>query len=277
MRLLDEYRRSLKMPEAEELFDLYFYRPVAFAFVKLIYRLPITPNQVTLLALIAGLASAWHFAAATPHALIWAGTWYGVANILDCSDGQLARLQHSGTPHGRLIDGVVDYIVSIAIFTCIGSGMATTETAAWLLVIAAGLSSALHALLFDHYQNEFISIVRGERIFNDRELDKINAAGIRRTPASLVLNIYRQYLYLQSRFLSAPQNVDPGTYRSSHLGMIRLWSFLGPTTNRTALIVSAIAGRVDIFLWAVVIPGNIWTAFCLVRQRHISTLPPGGV
>ena len=45
------------MGEAEEILDLIFYRPLALGFVKLIYRLPVTPNQVTYLSLLAGLAS----------------------------------------------------------------------------------------------------------------------------------------------------------------------------------------------------------------------------
>ena len=56
--LVEEYKRSLKMPEAEEVFDLIFYRPLAFVFVKLVYRSPVTPNQVTLLSMIAGLIAA---------------------------------------------------------------------------------------------------------------------------------------------------------------------------------------------------------------------------
>ena len=94
--IVEEYRRSLKMPEAEEPLDLLFYRPLAYPFVKAVYRLPITPNQVTLLSLLAGLCSGWCFSRAPHGALSWAATWYLAANVLDCSDGQLARLQHSG-------------------------------------------------------------------------------------------------------------------------------------------------------------------------------------
>src|SRR5438034_931824 len=99
--LIEEYKRSLKMPEAEEVFDLLFYRPIAFVFVKAIYRLPITPNQVTGLSLVAGLVSAWYFSAGTTAALAVAAIWYAIANILDCSDGQLARLQESGSQAGH--------------------------------------------------------------------------------------------------------------------------------------------------------------------------------
>ena len=38
MSLRAQYLASLKMREVEEFFDLVFYRPLAFLFVKAIYR-----------------------------------------------------------------------------------------------------------------------------------------------------------------------------------------------------------------------------------------------
>src|SRR5271169_1636711 len=129
--LIDEYKRSLKMPEAEEVFDLLLYRPVAFLFVKAAYCSPITPNQVTFLSMVAGLVAAWFFSTGS------AALFYAVANILDCSDGQLARLQNSGTLMGRVVDGVADYISSVAIFLSLGIGFARNADPQWLLVIGA--------------------------------------------------------------------------------------------------------------------------------------------
>ena len=98
MNIREEYKKSLKMLEVEELLDLILYRPLALAFVRLIYKTPITPNQVTFMSFLAGLASAYSFAQGTVAGMAWGGVWYAVANTLDCSDGQLARLQGSGTP-----------------------------------------------------------------------------------------------------------------------------------------------------------------------------------
>src|SRR5437867_5653206 len=86
-----QYRQSLKMPEAEELLDLVFYRPLAFLVVKAIYPLRITPNQVTMLSLGAGFVAAFYFSLGGFLAWTWGPISYAVANILDCADGQLAR------------------------------------------------------------------------------------------------------------------------------------------------------------------------------------------
>ncbi len=275
--VLEEYKRSLKMPEAEELFDLVIYRPIAFIVVKLLYRLPITPNQVTMLSLISGIIASWYFAVGKFAALAWAACWYAVANILDCSDGQLARLQHSGTLLGRVVDGVADYVVSIAIFVGIGIGLQTNEDSMWLLVVLAGVSSALHALFFDYYQSEYISTVRGEKNFLEKEEEQFTKE-LRRIQAvhrsglkSLALRIYLSYLGIQkkSNTKSESMSFEPDAYRRANRGMIRCWSVLGPTTNRTLLIVCALFRRLDLYLLAVLAAGNLWLLFCYARQRKI--------
>lgn len=278
--LIEEYRRSLKLPEAEELFDLGFYRPVAFAFVKTIYRLPVTPNQVTMLSMVSGVGAAWCFAGGTIPSLAWGAFWYAVANILDCADGQLARLQQSGTPLGRLVDGVADYVSSIAIFLGIGVGLASAGTPAWLAVVGAGASSALHALLFDHHQSEFLSIVRSDRAFTGAETTKIMAelartgSSVWSAPRAAVLRLYLGYLRLQDRAHPGGRRapVEPGTYRNANAGMIRIWSFLGPTTNRTLLIVCALAGRLDAYCWVILLAGNSWLGVAYLLQRRVDRL-----
>lgn len=267
------------MPEAEEFFDLIFFRPLAFIIVKLIYRLPITPNQITVVSFIAGLFASWYFSKGIASMFAWAALWYTIANILDCADGQLARLQKSGTLLGRIVDGVVDYIISLAIFIGIGLGLEAAGNGMWLLVILAGVSSAVHAMFFDHYQSEFISTVRGDpdKSGLQSELDQFTGeieslkSEHRDWVKVFFLSLYVWYLHLQQR-ASTREHVyqfDPQTYRRQNLLMIRLWSFLGPTTNRTLLIVCALVGRIEWYLWIVIVAGNAWLYICYVLQQKI--------
>ena len=275
--IIDEFKRSLKMPEAEEILDLIFYRPLAFLFVKAVYRTPITPNQVTFLSMIAALVGAWYFSVGSTTALLFGAVWYAFANILDCSDGQLARLQNSGTLFGRVVDGLADYVASVGIFLGIGIGLDAVGYSQWPLVIAGGLSSAFHAFFFDQYQGEFISTVRSEENFVRREVERFEAE-LRRLRNEhrgmvkvFVLQLYLRYLYLQKTSTTGvkQQPYMAESYRSANLRMIRLWSILGPTTNRSLLIVCALFGRVDLFLWIVCVFGNLWLISCLMRQRMI--------
>jgi len=272
---MGEYRRSLKHPEAEELFDLWIYRPAAYAFVRAVYRTPLTPNQVTMLSLAAALAAAWCFGAGSMAALAWGAGWYGLSNILDCADGQLARLQGSGTPNGRLWDGVADYIGTTAIFLGIGGGFSILGMNMWPEVVAAGVSSALHAMIFDHVQGEFIARARGEVPPQSAATGGDSVARLKTGPApggnaNLVHRLYGSYTTAQARLMAVvtPVKGEAAGDPAHEAAMIRLWSFLGPTTNRTALIAFALIGRIDLFLLAVIIPGNLWLMAMIYFQKR---------
>ena len=299
--MFEDYRKSLKHPEAEELFDLGFYRPLGWLFVRAVHRTPITPNQVTMLSLGASLAAAYCFGAGRLSLLAAGAAWYAAANILDCADGQLARVQGSGTPNGRLVDGIADYIGTVAIFLGIGVGFTGLGMNLWPETILAGASSAIHAIIFDQRQGAFIAASRGEKDFHTREMEKhsgvepgaavamrrggVNAAtaggGVDRADgpqAGLVSWLYVGYMRLQQilmdRFLPAPvAGGRAATIRPEDVTMIRLWSFLGPTTNRSALIAFALIGRVDLYLWAVIVPGNLWLVAAWYLQRRLDTRP----
>jgi hypothetical protein len=272
--MAEGYRESLKHPEAEELFDLGFYRPLAWAFVLALRRTPVTPNQVTMLSLAASLAAAYHFAFGGL-SLLWAGAaWYALANVLDCADGQLARVNKSGTPNGRLVDGIADYIGTAAIFIGIGTGFSNLGLNLWPETVLAGLSSALHAMIFDHRQASFIAAKRGDAAHHERERAS-HAAG------SGASRFYSGYMRLQHGLIDrlfphhraagagGPVPAPPRHAGLEDESLIRLWSFLGPTTNRTALIGFALIGNLDFYLWAVMVPGNLWLAALWYLQRRV--------
>jgi phosphatidylglycerophosphate synthase len=285
MNIIRQYKQSLKMPEVEEVLDLVLYRPVALVFVNLVHRTPLTPNGVTFLSFLCGMASAYSFAQGTPQGLAGGGMWYALANVFDCSDGQLARLQGSGTPLGRLVDGVVDWAVSIAIFagTAIGWQRVTGDSATWFLVVAGGVTSALHSFYFDMYQQQFISVVRGQKNFIDAEVEKISAE--LRHPGNpvraLVLRIYWKYLHTQQQTRPPELRVHypAEKYRAANRKVIRFWTILGPTTNRSLLIIAGLVNNLNVFFWPVITLGNLLFIIALAWQRRVTErlkVVPGG-
>lgn len=274
------YQTTLKMWEAEEIADLLFFRPLAYLFVRAVRRTRLRPNHVSALSLACGLIAAAIFAVGSRDLLVWAAVVFAVANILDCADGQLARIQQSGTLFGRVIDGVADYIVSVAIFLALGFNFGGNEMAVWGFVIAAGVSSGLHAILFDHYQNEFICTVRGESNFLDSEqerftdeLARLKSMG-KPSLKPFLLQIYLSYIRTQKSLERGPRRIgiEPADYRSTQRRMIRMWSFLGLTTDRSILILCALAGSPEMFLWIIAVAGNLWMLVCFLRQRRINRL-----
>lgn len=271
MGLLTEYRKSLKAIEVEELLDLVFFRPLAFAFVMAVYRTRLTPNAVTVLATIAGLVAAVWVGIGSGTALAIAALLLILYNVLDCSDGMLARLQQSGSRIGRILDGAADYVVTVAFYAGIGVGYASqseTPALAWALTVAAGLSNAFHAGLVDFYRNRFLDhlLQRVSVLSDDLEEFRQEFQALRSAKARfgerVLLWIYIQYMALQRR--AAPRrskvmersSVSGPVYVKANTRLMRGWTFLGPTTELSLLILGCLLGRIELSLWAIVIGCN---------------------
>ena len=109
MGLIEEYKASLKSMDTEEHIDLWFYRPLGFAWAKLFARLGVTPNVVTILSIILGVAGGvlLYFGASPLLWLNYVGIFLIIwANTYDSADGQLARLTKQYSRLGRILDGV---------------------------------------------------------------------------------------------------------------------------------------------------------------------------
>ena len=82
----------------------------------------VTPNHLTTLRLIVGLASAAALLPGTAHWNLWAGWLWLISAFLDRADGELARLGNMSTPGGHLWDTIVDISVNSVFFVAIGVG-----------------------------------------------------------------------------------------------------------------------------------------------------------
>lgn len=117
-------------------------------------KTPVTPNQITSLRLIGGIAAAAAFAApsqmASPaaEATPWLGIGAGLflfSMILDRADGELARLSGRSSPWGHKYDLVSDAFCNALAFVGLGIGMTVGPLGSWaaLLGLVAGLAVAL--------------------------------------------------------------------------------------------------------------------------------------
>ena len=280
MSLRKEYRDSLKLAEVEEPLDLILYRPVAFLLAKVAARTPITPNHITILSLLSGLAAAYVFAQWTPASLRWGGLLVAAANIFDCADGQLARMKKRGSSFGRLADGASDWTMGIAVFTALGLGLSRQMGAmpAWVLVCATGLSTGIHSGVFDFVQLEYLSAVRAQKLFLLGELDRINAElsqpGLRAMNLTRHggLLVYRSYLTAQQRLLLRSRKstaIAPEDYRSANVRAMRWWTLLGSSTDRTLLIIASLLGYPVVYCLLVAGPLNLYLGAMLYWKHRI--------
>lgn len=282
MNWIQEYKKSLKMKEVEEIFDLIIYRPLAFLFVRAVYKTRITPDNITVAAIFMGVIAGCFYSAGTPASFKTAALFYMAFNIFDCSDGQLARLKKNGTSVGRLIDGLADYAATIAVYIGLAAGFALKSPGQiyWLLLLAAtGATTIIHGMLVDYYRTRFLNYVCGQKnnFERDNEEYKKELDLIRNEKGKwfdrMVLIIYLKYSSLQRLLVSRKKtrlfSTTPEEYYQKNKTIIRFWVILGPTTQLTVLVICSFIDRFDIFIWIIFAGFNCLAAVLWPFQKII--------
>ena len=170
------YRDSLKSLDTEEHIDLYFYRPLGFAWAKLAARLGVTPNVITVASIFLGIGAGVAF--------YFNNIWINVvgmllliwANSFDSADGQLARLTHQYSRLGRILDGMAGdlWFASIYIAICLRENQ-TSEFfmdhawLIWVIAVVTGICHATQAAMADYYRQFHLFFLKGE---SGSELEK---------------------------------------------------------------------------------------------------------
>jgi phosphatidylglycerophosphate synthase len=108
------YQKTKKVPDL--FWNRFVCRPVAAVLVSTVKDTRITPNQITLLSFVVGIASAVLLVALRGHVgLIIAVAVYQLSYVLDCADGMLARWRGIASPAGHLLDFLMDELKAFAI------------------------------------------------------------------------------------------------------------------------------------------------------------------
>ncbi len=110
---------------------------------------PVTPNHLTSVRLLTGIAAAAAFASG-----VWpnlAAILFALSNLLDHTDGELARLTGKSSRAGHLYDLASDAIVHVTLFVSIGIGLWNTGAGAWAL--PAGVIAGVAVASIFHIRN----------------------------------------------------------------------------------------------------------------------------
>jgi hypothetical protein len=283
MNWAEEYKKSLKMREVEEVFDLFIYRPLAFLLVRAVYKTKITPNNITFMAILMGVTAGFFYSSGTSVYFKIGALFYLAFNILDCSDGQLARLKKNGNHIGRLIDGIGDYIATLAVYIGIAFGFVSNsgESYYWLFMLfLAGVSTIIHGMLVDYYRTRFLNYVNGRKSNAEKDFEECRQEyeSLRNKKGKgfdrMVLQIYFKYTELQ-RFIIARKKkpklfiTTPQEYYQKNRNIMRFWVVLGPSTQVTTLIICSFLNRLNIFIWIIIAVFNCLAAILWLSQAII--------
>jgi hypothetical protein len=98
----------------DQLFNVYFMRPIAAAVVAVVARTPVTPNQLTLLNLAVFVVAAVLLPMLpTPTGGIIAVLVLEGSYVFDCADGMLARHKKLASKEGHLFDFFTDELKAV--------------------------------------------------------------------------------------------------------------------------------------------------------------------
>jgi len=291
-------KKGFKPREVEEYIDYYYHRPLAGLLVQLLLPLPFTPNQITVASGVAGLAAGIAVGYAGPGPDQWVvvgGCLLLLSILLDCADGQLARIRGIASPAGRILDGLVDFVAPTAVFIGQAFFMTSLGHPLWLVLVVgslAGGSLLWHAGQFDSAKNLYLHNadpdfnLGGDALLTADYVEqlRVDYADKGETFNSLLMWGFKKWwLKAQAKGGSAdlgsesPHAETPEErqiYRSFFRGNMRAWTWLGFGTHLFLLTLSAWLGHWGGWgvwiAWGVMLgPMNILCAILLARRSKL--------
>lgn len=188
----ENYRATLKSAETEDWLDLHVIRPLCYYCALVFARLDIHPNTVTIASMFVGAGSAVFFGCTSYYYGGMEGLAYNViaivllmiADVLDCTDGQLARMTGKKSRLGRILDGMAGFVWFVPIYLAMVwrfylhhsiefSWLGLSDTSqnallATLVVFVLGLVSGISGIagqqrLADYYIQVHLFFLKGEK------------------------------------------------------------------------------------------------------------------
>lgn len=164
---------SRKAKETDDYLDVIFHEPVGYFFMLFFRKIGWTPNMVSFLSGIIGIIGGWLFFYDS-FAINLVGVILSViAIILDCTDGQLARITGKTSELGRLIDGGATLAICIAQYLAIGLRMmhepiflSSTLWGGWCWLMILPCTLLFHAnqdRMADYFRNLHLFFMPGEK------------------------------------------------------------------------------------------------------------------
>ncbi len=195
------YRQSKK--RNDNVWTEWVSRPPAAVLVWMLRSSPITPNQVSFIAIaVAAVGCAVMIAWQAFYGLVLAGLLLQLAYVVDCVDGQLARTKNQTSPVGALLDFMLDEIKA---FLVLGSAAVRLYVqrgdATFLLIGLGGLFACATGITLTTFMRrpEYLAAVGAPPILP--ATDRAGFLPAKLTPIGLVEAAGRFVLHYPSWFL----------------------------------------------------------------------------
>ncbi|MGM0574734.1 MAG: CDP-alcohol phosphatidyltransferase family protein [Myxococcota bacterium] len=286
---LPPLRTLLKSRDVEDPVNIWFHRPLAYAFVAATWRTSITPNQITLLATVVGVLAGVGFVCGTSACMMAGGILLWTAAILDGADGLAARARGIQSQYGRAVDGAADAIVAGATVFAAIYHLAFTDagtTTDVIVAVPAVLMTLVHLALYDFYKESYMRMTRpgagGEAECADAVEDRARDLHLEPLPVRIAVRlILIPYMRQQEKLISwldplarIRETLPPTTARTAHiwrrhhLGPMKLWAAVSLAPHSYLFAMFAMADRIDAYLWVRLTVMNVLFLAALMWQRR---------
>ena len=292
---------SFKSMDTEEFLDIYFNRPIGYAWALFFNRFGTHPNVVTILSIILGVAAGvMNYFPDLKHTLmgIVLLVW---ANHYDSCDGQLARMTGKKTRWGRMLDGFAGDLWFISIYAAIclrltfqplPFGIGAAEGAVWgvsiwiLALLSGTLCHSRQCALADYYRNIHLFFLKGKagsELDNFKQQREIfyslpwkgnfwwkaflySYGNYTRNQERMTPNFQRFYTFVQQKYGDAIPQELRDEFRSLSLPLMKYANILTFNTRAIALYISLLIGEPWLyFVFEIVV---MTALFLYMRHRH---------
>lgn len=128
----------------------WFNRAVSLFISRRLVNFSVTPNQVTLFAIVPGLAGAFLAAQGGYWSVLAGAALLQVNSIIDGVDGELARMKVQSSFLGEWLDTLSDVLVNVSFLVALGIGaVAAGADLGWLwLALFTGLTMVIYSAIY---------------------------------------------------------------------------------------------------------------------------------
>ncbi len=121
-RLAVMIRKSI---DQDGIVSYYAFRPISRLMTRAVLNTRVAPNHVSSVAMLCGVAAAVVAAFGGYYPVLAAGILYWVGAVIDCVDGEIARLRIEGSKMGEWLDTLADDVSTYGLLAGLGIGLVT--------------------------------------------------------------------------------------------------------------------------------------------------------
>lgn len=260
-------RPFYKDREIEDFLDLKFYHPLGYFFAVILGKIGFTPNMVSFLSMIVGISGVYLIYI---NYQVLGAVFIIFSSVLDSSDGQIARMKNMVSRYGRIIDGLVGYVIFGSLYFAIALRYWDGNYFFIILMIFSIISNAIHSSVYDFYRTAIINVSKNK--YCDLLIEKQD--GFLSSLYNFYLSYQKAICFIHIKFINLIVNRKINEkqiklYREKMLSNIQFINLLGDNWKINAIFILALFNRIDLFFFYIIFILNAVFIYVVLRQRKI--------